>query len=76
MASDSGTFHHCYCTNVTRKKVLRAIVDLRCTTVEDIATATRACTGCRTCRPELETLLREVAAGTVTLPAPTIPGRA
>lgn len=68
MPVESGTFHHCYCTNVTRKRVLRAIAEQGCRTVDEVAAATRACTGCRTCRPELETLLNEVAAGVVVLP--------
>jgi NAD(P)H-nitrite reductase large subunit len=51
-------FDRCTCTGVTRAEVLAALDQRGCRTVEDVQRATGACTGCRTCRPELELLLR------------------
>ncbi len=56
-----GSFERCWCTGVTRAQVLRACA-AGAGSVEAISRATGACTGCRTCRPELEQLLRELAA--------------
>jgi NAD(P)H-nitrite reductase large subunit len=50
-------FERCYCTRVTRAQVLAAIAEQGCRSVEDLQRATGACTGCRTCRPELDQLL-------------------
>jgi NAD(P)H-nitrite reductase large subunit len=52
-------FERCYCTAVTRAAVLAAVRTQGCRTVEELQRATGACTGCRTCRPELECLLAE-----------------
>jgi len=52
-------FERCYCTAVTRAEVLAAVAARGCRTVEEIQRATGACTGCRTCRPELERLLAD-----------------
>ncbi len=52
-------FERCYCTHVTRAQVLAAIAARGCRSVEDLQRTTGACTGCRTCRPELEQLLAE-----------------
>lgn len=49
-------FERCYCTRVTRAQVLAAI-EQGCRSIEDLQRATGACTGCRTCRPELDQLL-------------------
>jgi NAD(P)H-nitrite reductase large subunit len=57
--SESLRFERCYCTQVTRATVLEAVRTRGCRTVEELQRATGACTGCRTCRPELEGLLSE-----------------
>ena len=53
----AAPFERCWCTNVGRAEVDAAIA-AGCRTVEDIRRATGACGGCRSCRPELEALLR------------------
>jgi NAD(P)H-nitrite reductase large subunit len=58
MDGSLNAFERCYCTGVTRAEVLRACVLQGCRTVEELQDVTGACTGCRTCRPELEQLLR------------------
>lgn len=60
--------YHCYCTGVTQKRVLRAMADEGVRTVDDIRRVTGACTGCQTCRGELEDLIQAVADGKVALP--------
>jgi bacterioferritin-associated ferredoxin len=59
---------HCYCTGVTQKRVLRAMAEQNVTTAEEARTVTGACTGCRTCWKELETLVDEARAGRISLP--------
>ncbi len=54
-------FERCYCTGVTRATVLAAVRTQGCRTVDEVQRATGACTGCRTCRPELERLLADEA---------------
>ncbi|MBN8526166.1 MAG: (2Fe-2S)-binding protein [Planctomycetes bacterium] len=61
---------HCYCTGVTQKRVLRAMAEQGVRSFEDIRRATGACTGCQSCRRELENLIVAVADGDVALPAP------
>ncbi len=61
-------FERCYCTAVTRATVLAAVQAQGCRTVEEIQRATGACTGCRTCRPELERLLADCRRGDGPLP--------
>ncbi len=52
----SGSVEVCHCIGVRRDTLLRAIVD-GCRTVEDLQRVTAACTGCRSCRPDLDRLL-------------------
>lgn len=65
----SSIIYHCYCTGVTQKRVLRAMADQGVRTFDDIRRVTGACTGCQSCRRELEQLITAVADGTVSLPA-------
>lgn len=60
---------HCYCTGVTQKRVLRAMAELGVRSVDDIRRTTGACTGCQSCRRELENLVAAVTDGSVRLPA-------
>lgn len=64
----SHVIYHCYCTGVTQKRVLRAMAEQGVRSVDDIRRATGACTGCQSCRRELEQLVDAVAAGSVRLP--------
>lgn len=59
---------HCYCTGVTQKRVLRAMAEHGVRTVDDIRRCTGACTGCQSCRRELELLVQAVVDGSVPLP--------
>jgi bacterioferritin-associated ferredoxin len=68
----SSIIYHCYCTGVTQKRVLRAMVDQGVRSVDDIRRVTGACTGCQSCRRELESLITAVADGCVRLPAAEI----
>jgi NAD(P)H-nitrite reductase large subunit len=54
-------FLECTCTGVTRAQVVLAIAR-GCRSVRQLQSATGVCTGCRTCYPEIEQLLREVLA--------------
>jgi NAD(P)H-nitrite reductase large subunit len=65
-------FERCTCTGVTRATVVQALAERGCRTVEDIQRETGACTGCRTCRPELELLLKEQ--GVEPSPRPPVSG--
>ncbi len=56
-------FDRCYCTGVTRAGVVAAVRAHGCRTVEEVRERTGACSGCRSCRPELELLLRELRRG-------------
>lgn len=69
-AVSDGIIFHCYCTGVTQKRVLRAMAEKGVRSFEDVRLATGACTGCQSCRGELEDLLAAVADGRVALPAP------
>ncbi len=60
-------FERCYCTGVTREQALTAI-QAGARTVEDLQRRTGACTGCGTCRWELEGLLAECAARRLSAP--------
>ncbi len=64
----TATIFHCYCLGITQKKVLRAMSEQGITGVEDIRRMTGACTGCQSCRRELDQLVAAVADGTVELP--------
>ena len=55
-----GSFERCWCTGVTRDEVRRAWLH-GARSVEALIRATGACTGCRTCRPELECFAAELA---------------
>jgi nitrite reductase (NADH) large subunit len=48
---------HCYCTGVTRAKVVAAARQGKAS-VEELQREIGVCTGCRTCHPELEALLK------------------
>jgi bacterioferritin-associated ferredoxin len=51
----------CICRAVTRDQVSTAI-DNGAATVEAVSRATRACTGCGTCRERIESMIGERAA--------------
>ena len=53
-------FFRCYCTGVTGERVAAAFAT-GATSVEDQQRTTGACTGCRTCRFELDGLLSALA---------------
>jgi bacterioferritin-associated ferredoxin len=63
----TATIFHCYCTGVTQKRVLRAMAETGARELDDVRRASGACTGCQSCRCELEALLEAVADGTVAL---------
>lgn len=63
----SSPIYHCYCTGVTQKRVLRAMAEQGVREFDDVRRASGACTGCQSCRCELEALLAAVADGTITL---------
>lgn len=50
----------CRCAGVSRETIETAMDD-GAETVEQVSAATRACTGCRTCAPEIQALLSERA---------------
>ena len=64
----TDTIYHCYCTGVTQKRVLRAMAEKGARTLDEVRRASGACTGCQSCRCELEVLLQAVEDGTVQLP--------
>ena len=66
----SATIFHCYCTGVTQKRVLRAMAEKGVRSFDDVRRASGACTGCQSCRCELEQLLKAVEDGVVQLPQP------
>jgi NAD(P)H-nitrite reductase large subunit len=47
---------HCYCIGVTRQQVIDAF-EQGARAVEELRSSIRVCTGCATCRPDLEALL-------------------
>ncbi len=51
-----GSIEVCHCIGVRHDALLRAIAG-GCRTVEDLQRVTGACTGCRSCRPDLERML-------------------
>ncbi len=65
---NTSTIFHCYCTGVTQKRVLRAMAETGARSFDDVRRASGACTGCQSCRCELEQLLKAVEDGTVRLP--------
>ncbi|MCX8016596.1 MAG: (2Fe-2S)-binding protein [Rhodocyclaceae bacterium] len=60
---------HCYCRGITQKRVLRVIAETGARTIDEIARASGACTGCRSCRAELSQLLEAIAQGRIALHA-------
>jgi len=48
----------CHCLHVREGRIVRAIRGRRLRTVPDVQFWTRACTGCRSCRQDVEALLR------------------
>lgn len=57
---DAADFTHCHCTNIQRAEVLAAIAD-GCRTVDQLRAVIGVCTGCGTCRPELDAVLTACA---------------
>jgi assimilatory nitrate reductase catalytic subunit len=53
---DAADFTHCHCTGIRRQAVVAAIAG-GCGTVDQLRQVIGVCTGCGTCRPELEALL-------------------
>lgn len=47
----------CLCLHVRRGRIERAITERGARTVEEVRAWTRACSGCRSCRPDIERLL-------------------
>jgi NAD(P)H-nitrite reductase large subunit len=47
----------CYCLRVEKSRIVAAIED-GCRTVDDLSAKLRVCTGCGSCRPDLEDLIR------------------
>lgn len=47
----------CHCLQVHEGRIVRAIRERRLTTVPEVQFWTRACTGCRSCRVDIEALL-------------------
>jgi NAD(P)H-nitrite reductase large subunit len=47
----------CTCLNVREGRIRRSIRERRLKTVEDVAHWTRACTGCRSCRTDVQRIL-------------------
>ena len=64
----TATIYHCYCTGVTQKRVLRAMAEQGVSSLDDVRRASGACTGCQSCRCELEQLPAAVADGRIALP--------
>ena len=52
-------FDRCYCTGVMKDDVVAA-VQRGCRTLDEVRSATGACSGCRSCRPELEALIKRL----------------
>jgi bacterioferritin-associated ferredoxin len=57
----AGAVFACICRAVTRDQVSAAI-DNGAATVEAVSRATRACTGCGTCRDRIQNMIGERAA--------------
>lgn len=70
MIDEVSPIYHCYCTGVTQKRVLRAMAERGVRDFDEVRRESGACSGCQSCRCELEQLLAAVADGTVELPAP------
>ncbi|MEE9391230.1 MAG: (2Fe-2S)-binding protein [Planctomycetota bacterium] len=52
----------CYCRNVNYGRVRECISDIKARRIEQVMEACDAGTGCKSCHPEIETLLAEAAA--------------
>lgn len=55
-------FDRCYCTGVMKDDVVEAVLKGGCRTLDEVRSATGACSGCRSCRPELESLIKRLVA--------------
>lgn len=53
----------CTCFQICEARIRRVIRDHDLETVKQVRSFTRACTGCHTCRPEIEKLLGEAQGG-------------
>ena len=49
----------CYCFRVSEARIREAVRRLGLRTLAEVQRATGACTGCRTCRPDVEAILAE-----------------
>ncbi len=49
----------CKCLKVPEGRIRRVIRERRLATVDDVSLWTRACTNCRSCRPDIEKMLGE-----------------
>jgi NifU-like protein len=47
----------CHCLNVRRGRIVRLVRERKLRTIEDVRHWTRACTGCKTCREDVEDIL-------------------
>ena len=54
-------FERCWCTGVTPEQVRAAVMAGCPATVDDVRRVTGACSGCRSCRPELAAFLAGLA---------------
>ena len=53
----------CYCFQVTEAEIRRAIRLYGLKNLSQVQMKTRACTGCRTCRPDVEAILADEGCG-------------
>jgi bacterioferritin-associated ferredoxin len=49
----------CHCFHVREGKIRRYIREKRLTSIDQIRSWTRACSGCRSCRPDLDVILEQ-----------------
>lgn len=49
----------CTCLNVREGRIRRAVRERKLETVRDVSFWTRACTGCRTCRTDIERIIKD-----------------
>jgi NAD(P)H-nitrite reductase large subunit len=66
-----GSLLVCYCMHVSEARI-RAAIAAGCRTVDMVRRATTACSGCQTCRYDIEALI--AAAGGDRAPAPSASG--
>jgi nitrite reductase (NADH) large subunit len=55
-------FDRCYCTGVMKDDVVEAVLKRGCRSLDEVRSSTGACSGCRSCRPELEALVQRLVA--------------